>query len=77
MSVHAGPCSRSRRGPERMAQRLHTKTGMNTAPAARTDLELVRPASDQVPQNPRELADKVENFDEMQAELAARRKQSA
>ena len=36
----------------------------------RTDLELVRPASDQVPQNPRELADKVENFDEMQAELA-------
>ena len=36
----------------------------------RTDLELVRPASDQVPQNPRELAEKVTNFDEMQAELA-------
>ena len=46
MSVHAGPCSRSRRGPERMAQRLHTKTGMNTAPAARTDLELVRLVKD-------------------------------
>ncbi|CAM3170033.1 LPS sulfotransferase NodH [Paracoccus aminovorans] len=36
----------------------------------RTDLEGVEPASDQVPQNPRELAEKVENFDEMQAELA-------
>ncbi|UXU75576.1 MULTISPECIES: hypothetical protein [unclassified Paracoccus (in: a-proteobacteria)] len=36
----------------------------------RTDLELVQPASDQVPQNPGELAEKVENFDEMQAELA-------
>ena len=46
MSVHAGPCSRSRRGPERIAQRLHTKTGMNTAPAARTDLELVRLVKD-------------------------------
>lgn len=37
----------------------------------RTDLERVEPASDQVPQNPRELADKVENFDEMQGALAA------
>lgn len=36
----------------------------------RTDLEEVRPASDQVPQNPREMASKVTNFDEMQAELA-------
>lgn len=36
----------------------------------RTDLERVEPANDQVPQNPRELAEKVENFDEMQAELA-------
>ncbi|RCW81737.1 hypothetical protein [Paracoccus lutimaris] len=36
----------------------------------RTDLERVEPASDQVPQNPRELAEKVTNFDEMQAELA-------
>src|SRR5699024_3856053 len=29
----------------------------------RTDLDRVMPATDQVPQNPRELADKVENFD--------------
>lgn len=36
----------------------------------RTDLERVVPASDQVPQNPREMADKVANFDEMAAELA-------
>lgn len=36
----------------------------------RTDLDRVEPANDQVPQNPRELAEKVENFDEMQAELA-------
>ena len=36
----------------------------------RTDLKRVEPASDQVPQNPRELAEKVSNFDEMQAELA-------
>lgn len=36
----------------------------------RTDLERVEPASDQVPQNPTELAEKVSNFDEMQAELA-------
>ena len=36
----------------------------------RTDLERVEPASDQVPQNPRELSEKVTNFDEMQAELA-------
>ncbi|WP_408592992.1 hypothetical protein ACIPCF_00890 [Paracoccus marcusii] len=36
----------------------------------RTDIARVEPASDQVPQNPRELADKVRNFDEMQADLA-------
>ncbi|MDK8874184.1 hypothetical protein [Paracoccus sp. SSJ] len=36
----------------------------------RTDLKWVEPASDQVPQNPRELSEKVENFDEMEAELA-------
>lgn len=36
----------------------------------RTDLERVEPASDQVPQNPRELSEKVENFAEMQEELA-------
>lgn len=36
----------------------------------RTDLERVVPASDQVPQNPREMAEKVANFDEMKAELA-------
>lgn len=36
----------------------------------RTDLQRVAPASDQVPQNPRELAEKVSNFDQMQAELA-------
>lgn len=36
----------------------------------RSDLERVEPASDQVPQNPTELAAKVSNFDEMQAELA-------
>lgn len=36
----------------------------------RTDLERIEPASDQVPQNPRELSEKVENFDDMQAELA-------
>ncbi|SIQ34838.1 hypothetical protein SAMN05421641_106164 [Paracoccus thiocyanatus] len=36
----------------------------------RTDLDRVEPASDQVPQNPRELSEKVENFDEMAAELA-------
>lgn len=35
----------------------------------RTDIERVEPASDQVPQNPRELAEKVSNFDEMQSEL--------
>ena len=35
----------------------------------RTDLQEVRPASDQVPQNPREMAGKVANFDEMQAAL--------
>ncbi|MFV0299702.1 MAG: hypothetical protein ACK5IP_02255, partial [Paracoccus sp. (in: a-proteobacteria)] len=37
----------------------------------RTDLEKVQPADDQVPQNPREMSQKVENFDEMQASLAA------
>lgn len=37
----------------------------------RTDLEKVHPANDQVPQNPREMAEKVENLDEMQATLAA------
>lgn len=36
----------------------------------RTDLEKVTPSVEQVPQNPRELADKVTNFAEMQAELA-------
>ncbi|MDO5659083.1 MAG: hypothetical protein Q4G36_12280 [Paracoccus sp. (in: a-proteobacteria)] len=36
----------------------------------RTDLDEVRPAEDQVPQNPRLMAEKVENFDEMQADLA-------
>ncbi|WP_372803305.1 hypothetical protein [Paracoccus seriniphilus] len=35
----------------------------------RTDVEQVHPARDQVPQNPRELAEKVDNFDEMQADL--------
>lgn len=37
----------------------------------RTDLERVEPAQDQVPQNPREMAQKVSNFDAMQAELVA------
>ena len=36
----------------------------------RTDLEKVHAASDQVPQNPREMAEKVANFDAMQADLA-------
>lgn len=36
----------------------------------RTDLERVEPATDQVPQNPRELSDKVSNFSQMEAELA-------
>ena len=35
----------------------------------RTDIERVEPASDQMPQNPQEMADKVRNFDEMQADL--------
>lgn len=35
----------------------------------RTDLETVTPANDQVPQNPRELAGKVRNFDQMQHDL--------
>lgn len=35
----------------------------------RTDIARVDPARDQVPQNPRELADKVRNFDQMQADL--------
>lgn len=37
----------------------------------RTDLDRVEPAQDQVPQNPREMADKVTNFAAMQAELVA------
>lgn len=37
----------------------------------RTDLDRVEPARDQVPQNPRELAGKVTNFDAMQADLAS------
>ncbi|MDP5306583.1 hypothetical protein [Paracoccus spongiarum] len=36
----------------------------------RTDLDRVEPARDQVPQNPREMADKVANFAEMQTDLA-------
>lgn len=36
----------------------------------RTDLDKVAPANDQVPQNPRETAEKIRNFDEMLAELA-------
>lgn len=36
----------------------------------RTDIPRLEPARDQVPQNPRELAAKVRNFDEMQADLA-------
>ncbi|AUH32705.1 hypothetical protein [Paracoccus tegillarcae] len=37
----------------------------------RTDLEKVPPANDQVPQNPREMAEKVSNFSEMQTQLTA------
>ena len=37
----------------------------------RDDLDKVQPANDQVPQNPREMAEKVANLDEMQAGLAA------
>ena len=37
----------------------------------RTDLDRVEPAQDQVPQNPREMADKVSNVAAMQAELVA------
>ena len=36
----------------------------------RTDVKKVEPASDQVPQNPRELSEKVSNFDEMEAALS-------
>ncbi|MFV0409428.1 MAG: hypothetical protein ACK5LJ_06940 [Paracoccus sp. (in: a-proteobacteria)] len=36
----------------------------------RTDLERVNPANDQVPQNPREMAEKVSNIEEMRADLA-------
>ncbi len=36
----------------------------------RSDLEKVQPATDLVPQNPRPAAEKVENFDEMRAEIA-------
>lgn len=35
----------------------------------RDDLEKVSPANDQVPQNPREMSQKVSNFDEMRREL--------
>ena len=37
----------------------------------RNDLERVEPASDQVPQNPREMSEKVTNIAEMQTDLAA------
>ncbi|HMM08970.1 MAG TPA: hypothetical protein PKA35_07620 [Paracoccus solventivorans] len=37
----------------------------------RTDLERVEPAQDQVPQNPREMSEKISNFDAMQAEIVA------
>ena len=37
----------------------------------RTDLERVEPAQDQVPQNPREMAEKVTNFAAMQDEIVA------
>lgn len=37
----------------------------------RTDIDRVLPASDQVPQNPRELREKVSNFAEMEAELSS------
>ncbi|MDO5642331.1 MAG: hypothetical protein Q4G26_08115 [Paracoccus sp. (in: a-proteobacteria)] len=36
----------------------------------RTDLEKVSPALDQVPQNPREMKDKVSNYPEMKADLS-------
>lgn len=35
----------------------------------RRDVERVEPASDQVPQNPQDMASKVQNFDQMQADL--------
>lgn len=35
----------------------------------RRDLDRVNPATDQVPQNPREMAQKVRNFDQMQQDL--------
>ena len=37
----------------------------------RSDLDRVEPAADQVPQNPREMAEKVENLGEMRQTLAA------
>lgn len=37
----------------------------------RTDVEKVTLAKDQVPQNPRDMAEKVKNFDEMRADLQA------
>ena len=37
----------------------------------RADLGRIEPAQDQVPQNPREMADKVSNFAEMQTEIVA------
>lgn len=36
----------------------------------RTDLDRVEPASDQVPQNPRQMAEKVANYDQMCADLS-------
>lgn len=35
----------------------------------RTDLQKIKPANDQVPQNPRSMMEKVSNFDEMQEDL--------
>ena len=46
MSVHSRAGTGSRHGPLRVAHRLHTKPDMSTAPAARTDLELVRLVKD-------------------------------
>lgn len=51
------------RDPEVMTGLLHW--------LGRTDLARVEPASDQVPQNPREMSEKVTNLAEMQADLAA------
>lgn len=51
------------RDPEVMTGLLHW--------LGRTDLERVEPAQDQVPQNPRQMAEKVTNFAAMQQELVA------